>query len=120
MKNLMALTLMFMSTSLYAVNIDAGNNLGQEPAPERVRERIRENPNMTERNRRVYDSSTYGREDSISTGQSATRRDKMDTPANTRPVERCIDRSGYSYSKNDSGYAACVNQSLREMRNRSR
>ena len=96
MKNLMALTLIVFSTSLYALDLDDGNNMGQEKAP-KMRERSTVN-------------------DSISTGQSSTVRSRnsdrsiLDTPAVVQPRERCIDRSGYSYDRNDSGFSSCVNQ----------
>lgn len=113
MKKLIALAIVFMTSTSYAIMIDSGNNMAQEQAP------MRDNPSIM--NDRRYTPPTYGSEvnDSISTGQSSTRRNSVDTPAaNTRPVERCIDRRGYSYSRNDSGYAACVNQNSRQMRNR--
>lgn len=118
MKSLIAMALVLVTTSSYAINIDAGNNMAQEPAPAR-------DSSSTMSDRRVYNnnSTTYGSEmndrrtidDNVSTGQSSTRRtNSVDTPATqVRPAERCIDRNGYSYSRNDSGYAACVNQGMR-------
>ncbi len=124
MKNIMALAVVLMSTSLYAIDVDGGNNMGQEPAPNYIRE---SRTSRMDSPRKMNESSmNYGSEmndrrfdDSISTGQSSTRRNSMDAPA-ARPAvtERCIDKAGYSYSKNDSGYAACVNQHNRMMRNR--
>lgn len=101
MKHFMALVLVVATTTSYAVIKGGGNNMGQESPPKKE---VRE---------------TRMEEDAISTGQSATRRNQMDTPSlKNRPEERCIDRYGYSYSKNDSGFAACVNQNARRIRNR--
>ena len=101
MKHFMALVLVVATSTSYAVMIGSGNNMGQESPPKKEV------------------SETRMEEDVIRSGQSATRRNQMDTPSlKNRPEERCIDRNGYSYSKNDSGFAACVNQNNRRMRNR--
>ncbi|MBC7713851.1 MAG: hypothetical protein H7177_10960 [Rhizobacter sp.] len=107
MKNVIALALVLMMTSAHAVNVSRGNNMGAEQAPKREET----NSSVTDTNRRMNDSTatTYGAEqttnDSISTGQAATTR------RTTPTVTRCVDSSGYSYYKNDSGFASCVNQS---------
>lgn len=121
MKNLMAWAFVFFSTSLYAVNIDSGNNMGQESVPEVLKESRVDRVDRMDRQTKTYGSEMNDErfDDSISTGQSSTRRNSIDTPT-SRPAatERCIDRAGYSYSRNDSGFAACVNQRSKMMKKR--
>ncbi|MBC7427657.1 MAG: hypothetical protein H7336_03535 [Bacteriovorax sp.] len=128
MKKITVMAFILFSTTSYAVQLGSSNNMGAESAPRRDSST---NASMSDINRRANDStrSTYGEEstgtrnnDTISTGQSSTRRgtNRTDAPAktNTNSSTACVDRSGYSYYKNDSGYAACVNQSSSQMKSR--
>ena len=119
MKSLLTMAIILFATTSKAMMDSSLSNMGTEQSL-RKNNSVNSSNSLQDSNSDISPTATYRNEyvgkrasDSISTGQSATKRNDMNartipiTPISSKP---CVDSSGFAYYKNDSGYATCVSQ----------